>query len=42
MMLRSDEGLKLDDVSLLFIQKEKKDERNYVVGGRLWSILELV
>lgn len=41
MMLRSDEGLKLDDVSLLFIQK-KKDERNYVVGGRLWSILELV
>lgn len=39
MMLRSDEGSKLDDVSL-FVHPKKKDERNYVVGCRLCSILE--
>lgn len=39
MMLRSDEGSKLDDVSL-FVHPKKNDERNYVVGCRLCSILE--
>lgn len=40
MMLRSDEGLKLDDVSLLFIQKKKKMKGTTLLEvdfGQFWS-----